>query len=63
MNNIRPLPPALALKALAELNEFPERIESELSSLKEWISKTPHLKARTDDQFLMAFLRLNVFFF
>lgn len=55
------MPPTLALKALVELNEFPERIDSELKSLKEWISKTPHLKARTDDQFLMAFLRFIYF--
>ena len=61
MNKVRVLPPTLALKALVELNEFPERIDSELKSLKEWISKTPHLKARTDDQFLMAFLRFIYF--
>ncbi|VVC91866.1 unnamed protein product [Leptidea sinapis] len=54
---IRPLIPELAEKARLELNEDPKRIESDLQHLKEWISKQPHLKARTDDQWLIVFLR------
>lgn len=57
MPNIRPLPEPLALKAQKELNEVPERIDEDLAALRTWIAKQPHLKARTDDQFLVAFLR------
>lgn len=57
MSNIRPLPPLLALRAKEELNEVPERIDDDLKAFREWISKQSYLKARTDDQFLIAFLR------
>uniref|UniRef100_A0A1L8DZG8 Putative phosphatidylinositol transfer protein sec14 n=1 Tax=Nyssomyia neivai TaxID=330878 RepID=A0A1L8DZG8_9DIPT len=57
MPNIRPLPGPLAAKAAKELNEDPDRIEEDLETLRTWISKQPHLKARTDDQFLVSFLR------
>lgn len=57
MINVRPLSPALAALAADELNETPERLESDLKALKEWIKKSPHLRVRTDDQFLVAFLR------
>ncbi|GAB0090853.1 alpha-tocopherol transfer protein-like [Sergentomyia squamirostris] len=57
MANIRPLPVHLALKAQNELNEVPERIEEDLNALKTWIRQQPHLRARTDDQFLVGFLR------
>ncbi|CRK86618.1 CLUMA_CG000455, isoform A [Clunio marinus] len=43
--------------AREELHEDKEKIEDYLKALKEWIEKSPHLKARTDDQFLVAFLR------
>lgn len=56
-SNIRPLPPLLQKVAIEQLHEDPERIESDLSVLKDWISKQAHLNARTDDQFLIAFLR------
>ncbi|GAB0090854.1 alpha-tocopherol transfer protein-like [Sergentomyia squamirostris] len=57
MANIRPLSEHLALKALKELNEVPERIQEDLNALRAWIGKQPHLRARTDDQFLVGFLR------
>ncbi|XP_050675542.1 alpha-tocopherol transfer protein-like [Leptidea sinapis] len=55
--HIRPLIPELAEKARVELNEDPKRIESDLQHIKEWLSKQSHLRARTDDQWLLAFLR------
>lgn len=55
--NIRPLDPALQKKAIEELNEDPERIQKDLDALREWIKKSPHIKARDDDQFLVSFLR------
>lgn len=55
--DIRPLDPALQLVALQELGEDANRIEESLTAFREWIKKVPHLKARTDDQFLVTFLR------
>ncbi|XP_046961266.1 clavesin-1-like [Vanessa cardui] len=55
--NIRPLTPELAEKARVELNEDPNRIASDLQHIKDWLSKQPHLRACTDDQWLVAFLR------
>ncbi|XP_047516143.1 uncharacterized protein LOC125056869 [Pieris napi] len=55
--NIRPLSPELAEKARLELNEDPKRIQSDIEHIKEWIAKQPHLRARTDDQWLLTFLR------
>jgi hypothetical protein len=57
MPNIRPLNESLAKLARTELFETPDKIESGLESIREWLKKQPHLKARTDDQFLVAFLR------
>ncbi|XP_075168689.1 alpha-tocopherol transfer protein-like [Haematobia irritans] len=56
MANIRPLNEDLQ-KAAAELGEIPSRLVEDLTALKEWIAQQPHLKANTDDQFLVAFLR------
>lgn len=55
MPNIRPLPPCLQQVARDELNEVPERIESDLQALKDWIQKQRHLNARTG----MIFFLLN----
>ena len=55
--SIRPLTPELAAKAAKELNEDPDKLADEVKALREWISEQPHLHARTDDQFLVAFLR------
>ncbi|ETN66916.1 hypothetical protein AND_001287 [Anopheles darlingi] len=57
MPNIRPLSAELAKKAADELFEKPERLDEDLAALRTWLSKCPHIKARTDDQFLMMFLR------
>ncbi|CAH2066480.1 unnamed protein product, partial [Iphiclides podalirius] len=54
---VRPLPAELAEKACMELNEEKSKLEESLQHLKEWLSKQPHLRARTDDQWLVAFLR------
>lgn len=54
---VRELSPILAKVAHEELNEDPKRLEKDLSHLKDWISKQPHLNARTDDQWLVGFLR------
>ena len=57
MENIRPISRELRMKAFKEVLEVPGNISKNISSLKLWISKIPHLKARTDDQFLLSFLR------
>ncbi|KPI93911.1 Alpha-tocopherol transfer protein-like [Papilio xuthus] len=55
---VRPLSPELAEKARNELNETDDnKMADSLQHLKEWLAKQPHLKARTDDQWLAAFLR------
>ncbi|XP_073819610.1 alpha-tocopherol transfer protein-like [Musca autumnalis] len=54
---MRPLTPTLAEIAQRDLNETPERIQQDLHILREWIGKQRHLRARTSDEFLIAFLR------
>jgi hypothetical protein len=54
---VRELSKELQEVAIKEINEDPKRIESDLAYIKEWLSKQPHLNARTDDQLLIAFLR------
>lgn len=44
---IRELSPGLAKIAKNELNENPNQVPNDLMNIKEWISKQPHLKART----------------
>ena len=55
--DIRPLSKDLAIKAQQELNENPNRIVDDLAAIKSWLSKQDYINARTDDQFLIAFLR------
>jgi hypothetical protein len=57
MLDIRQLSPELQKKAIDELNEDPSRIEKDVEAFRDWIKKSPHLKGRTDDQFLVTFLR------
>ena len=54
---IRPLNSQLQAIAKEQLNEDPARIADSLEALREWIKKSPHLRSRTDDQFLVTFLR------
>lgn len=55
--SIRSLTPELQAIAKAELNEDPSYTLQMLEQFREWIKKSPHLKSRTDDQFLITFLR------
>lgn len=57
MAKIRPLSAELRHIAETELNEVEERLPEDLQALRDWLAKQPHLKARQDDQFLVAFLR------
>lgn len=57
MEKMRSISKSLQNKAIRDLNENPLTLESEIAALKKWICETPHLKARTDDQFLLTFLR------
>lgn len=57
MSQIRPLAPELAAVARTELNEVESHIASKIIELRRWIDEQPYLIARTDDQFLVGFLR------
>jgi hypothetical protein len=57
MAKIRALIPELQEKAIKELFEDPSRIEKDLEAFRDWITKSKHIKGRTDDQWLIAFLR------
>ncbi|XP_017488113.1 PREDICTED: alpha-tocopherol transfer protein-like isoform X1 [Rhagoletis zephyria] len=57
MAAIRPLSAELQKIAIEQLNEVPERVPQDIAALRDWIEKQPHLRARTDDQFLVNFLR------
>lgn len=40
---IRPLTKALQKKAAKEVNEDPKRVAADITALREWLSKEPHL--------------------
>lgn len=61
MLDIRPLNKELQMMACEKLNENPEKIDEYLKKLRDWLEKTPYLKSRADDQFLIAFLRVSQF--
>ncbi|XP_041979876.1 clavesin-1-like [Aricia agestis] len=54
---VRPLIPALAERARKDFGETPDLLQAKLQEIKDWIATQPHLRARTDDQWLTAFLR------
>ncbi|XP_055306928.1 alpha-tocopherol transfer protein-like isoform X2 [Sitodiplosis mosellana] len=54
---IRELSPQLARRAQEEIFEKKSEIDGHIKALRQWILKQSHLKARTDDQFLISFLR------
>ncbi|GAB6024744.1 hypothetical protein CHUAL_009874 [Chamberlinius hualienensis] len=55
------LSPELQKRALEELNEEPARREEAIEILRQWLNKQPHIKGRTDDAFLLKFLRVSKF--
>ena len=57
MLDIRPLNSELQNIANEILHETQEKVEDEVPALKDWIRNSAHLRARTDEQFLIAFLR------
>ncbi|XP_017027174.1 alpha-tocopherol transfer protein-like [Drosophila kikkawai] len=57
MANIRPLVPELAEVARTQLNEVDSEVVVKIEALRTWINEVDYLTARTDDQFLVAFLR------
>jgi len=57
MPEVRTLSIELSKKAEDELGESSERIAQCLEAIRAWLAKSPHIKARTDDQFLLAFIR------
>uniref|UniRef100_A0A1I8N333 CRAL-TRIO domain-containing protein n=1 Tax=Musca domestica TaxID=7370 RepID=A0A1I8N333_MUSDO len=57
MSQLQALPEELQKVAIEELGEVPSRLADDLQTLHLWIQQQPHLKARTDPQFLVQFLR------
>ncbi|KAH8234403.1 hypothetical protein KR038_009114, partial [Drosophila bunnanda] len=57
MANIRTLAPELAEVARTELNEVDSEVLVKIEALRSWINEVNYLEARTEDQFLVAFLR------
>lgn len=48
--SIRPLSKELQAKAIAELNEVPDRIAEDINHIKEWLKKQPHLNPRMGEK-------------
>ncbi|XP_017774660.1 PREDICTED: alpha-tocopherol transfer protein-like [Nicrophorus vespilloides] len=55
--SIRSVSQELQAKAIKELNEDVSRIPEDLAYIKNWLKQTKHINARTDDQWLLSFLR------
>ncbi|KAK4876425.1 hypothetical protein RN001_012847 [Aquatica leii] len=55
--SIRELSAQLQSKAQLELHEVPNRVREDIDTIKEWIHQQTHLIARTDDQWILSFLR------
>lgn len=60
---VRELPPDLAKIAKDELNEKPNLTNNDVQHLKEWISKQPHLRARTGKLGIWASSYWEIFFY
>lgn len=61
MLSLRPLSDELQKIVFEEFNEDPSKIQKSVKEIKEWLSTQQHIKSKTDDQFLVNFLRLNKF--
>jgi len=48
-------------KARKELNEIPGERASHIETLRKWVESQPHITCRTDDAFLLRFLRASKF--
>ncbi|KAB0800364.1 hypothetical protein PPYR_06104 [Photinus pyralis] len=59
--SVRILSKELQLIAETELNEVANRVNDDIQSLREWLKSQRHLKARTDDQWLLTCLRGSKF--
>ncbi|XP_052842997.1 LOW QUALITY PROTEIN: uncharacterized protein LOC128256576 [Drosophila gunungcola] len=57
MAKIRTLVPELAEVARSQLGEESSKMVAKIEALRTWIAEQMYLEARTDDQFLVAFLR------
>jgi len=57
MAKIRSLVPELAEVARLQLGEDPSAVATKIEALRTWINEQNYLEARTDDQFLVAFLQ------
>jgi len=56
-NTLRTLDPKLAALAKSECNEEQAQRAEIIATIQTWITKSPHLKAPTDEQLILAFLR------
>jgi hypothetical protein len=54
---VRKLTPEHQERANRDLHEEPGRLESDITAIREWLAKQPHILAKPDDQLLAAFLR------
>ncbi|KAF5293981.1 hypothetical protein FQR65_LT10952 [Abscondita terminalis] len=57
MSKISELPNEIHIMAKNELNAVPEQVEQDISYIREWLLKQPHINARTDDHSILIFLR------
>ncbi|KAF5283174.1 hypothetical protein FQR65_LT02686 [Abscondita terminalis] len=54
---VRKLSAQLQLKSELELNEVPSRVQDDIDAIKAWTKQHPLLNARTEDQWILSFLR------